>query len=306
VGEGPYARNDFDGDGRADILWRNTSGKVVLWLMDGVNRLSSVLLGTVDPAWTLAATADFDGDRKTDILWYDTATGQVDIWLMDGLTIASSGTVGTYPPEMQIDQVADFDGDFKADILWLNDVGVYALLRMNGLGIIDSTWPIGNGVFPVDDPGPAWGRKVADFNGDFKADILWRNAAGIMSLWLMDGATVAWNGPLGAVDPDWQVVAAADKDGNGRSDILWRGVTGDLAYWMMDGPVLVETVGVPGHDASWEIGDFTDFDGDTRADILWRKPGMPLELWGAGGRGLAGAYDPASVLGPAWVIQNSR
>ena len=28
---------DFDGDGKADILWRNTNGAVTVWLMDGIN-----------------------------------------------------------------------------------------------------------------------------------------------------------------------------------------------------------------------------------------------------------------------------
>jgi hypothetical protein len=308
VGEGPYARNDFDGDGRADILWRNTSGKVVLWLMDGVSRRSSALLGAIDPAWTIAATADFDGDRKTDILWYDTATGQADIWLMDGLAIASSGTVGLIPPVWHFDQAADFDGDFKADILWRNDSGEFSLNRMDGFTDIGATYPFGAGVPPVDDPDPTWTRTVADFNGDFKADILWRNGTGPgpISLWLVDGGTVTWNGSLGLNDPAWQVAAAADKDGNGRADILWREPTGFLFYWMMDGSAVISAGGVPGYDASWEIGDFTDFGGDTRADILWRKPGMPLEIWGATGLGFAGAYDPAGVLGPAWSIQNSK
>jgi hypothetical protein len=29
---------DFNGDGKSDILWRNTSsGEIVIWLMDGMN-----------------------------------------------------------------------------------------------------------------------------------------------------------------------------------------------------------------------------------------------------------------------------
>ena len=29
------AKNDFDGNGKADILWQNTDGTPAVWLMDG-------------------------------------------------------------------------------------------------------------------------------------------------------------------------------------------------------------------------------------------------------------------------------
>jgi hypothetical protein len=47
--------SDFDGDGRADIVWRHTpSGAVFLWLMNGTAVVGTATLGVVDPAWTIA------------------------------------------------------------------------------------------------------------------------------------------------------------------------------------------------------------------------------------------------------------
>ena len=31
------ARGDFNGDGKADILWQNDNGTPAVWLMDGIN-----------------------------------------------------------------------------------------------------------------------------------------------------------------------------------------------------------------------------------------------------------------------------
>ena len=60
-------------DGKADILWRHTSGATYLWLMNGLSVLSIGSLGVVGPDWSIAAVRDFDGDGKADIVWRHTS-----------------------------------------------------------------------------------------------------------------------------------------------------------------------------------------------------------------------------------------
>jgi len=60
---------DFDGNGSEDILWRDTSGNVSIWLMNGTSILSTTVLGNVPLTWTVAETGDYNGDGMTDILW---------------------------------------------------------------------------------------------------------------------------------------------------------------------------------------------------------------------------------------------
>jgi hypothetical protein len=65
-------QRDFDGDGKADLLWLDTNGNVGMWLMNGTQFTAPALwLGQVPTDWRVIATADFDGDGKGDILWQD-------------------------------------------------------------------------------------------------------------------------------------------------------------------------------------------------------------------------------------------
>ena len=79
AGVGPYSVvvGDFNGDGKPDILWQNTStGERGLYLMDGTTVSSWVSLPTVPTAWQITGTGDFNGDGNTDILWQNTVTGE--------------------------------------------------------------------------------------------------------------------------------------------------------------------------------------------------------------------------------------
>jgi hypothetical protein len=46
--------NDFNGDGKSDILWQNSStGQRAIWLMNGTTRTSSVSLAIVATSWSV-------------------------------------------------------------------------------------------------------------------------------------------------------------------------------------------------------------------------------------------------------------
>jgi hypothetical protein len=89
-------KSDFNGDGKADILWQNSStGQRAIWIMNGTTHASSVSLRTVATSWSIAGSGDFNGDGKPDILWQNSSTGQRTIWIMNGTTHASSVSLGT-------------------------------------------------------------------------------------------------------------------------------------------------------------------------------------------------------------------
>ena len=87
---------DFNGDGKADIVWRDISGDIAIWLMSGASVLSAGSLGTVPTIWSLALTGDYNGDGMSDLLWRDNA-GHTGIWFMNGLTVATTGGLRSFP-----------------------------------------------------------------------------------------------------------------------------------------------------------------------------------------------------------------
>jgi hypothetical protein len=87
-------KSDFNGDGKADVLWQNTSGSRALWLMNGTTFGSSIFLPSVATSWKIVGSGDFNGDNKPDILWQN-SSGARAIWLMNGITYSSGVYFGT-------------------------------------------------------------------------------------------------------------------------------------------------------------------------------------------------------------------
>ncbi len=85
----PKSIADFDGDGKADIVWRSGAGATQLTLMNGLIPATTTTLSTT-ASMSVAKVGDFDGHGMADLLWLDTSTGQSSIWLMNGTTKANS------------------------------------------------------------------------------------------------------------------------------------------------------------------------------------------------------------------------
>jgi hypothetical protein len=191
---------DFNGDGKADILWRDNSGAVVAWLMDNTNVAQMGSLASVPTSWKVAGVADFDGDGKADVLWRAT-DGTVAVWLMDGLTVKSNATLVSVASTWTVGGVGDLNKDGKADIVWRNTDGTVVTWLMDGgkvasmtvSGTVTSAWSI---------------AAVADYNGDGKADILWRHSkTGDNQIWLMNGGVSKSATQIPTLkDTNWTVV----------------------------------------------------------------------------------------------------
>ena len=94
------AAADFDNDGMADLLWRNSvTGENSIWLMNGTNRISTVALDTVqDLNWMIVGAADFNRDGKLELLWSNPATGESALWYMNGTVHAGGVHAGNRHP----------------------------------------------------------------------------------------------------------------------------------------------------------------------------------------------------------------
>jgi hypothetical protein len=100
---------------------------------------------------------------------------------------------------MQVAGVGDFNGDGRDDILWLNtkyNEFSVSYSAGGGLGGVGFQYPKDLGSYDF-----AWQvQGVGDFNGDGKADILWRNASSNdVQIWIGDGVGGFVNEDLGFV-----------------------------------------------------------------------------------------------------------
>ena len=182
-------QRDFNGDGKADLLWRDTSGNVAIWEMNGtavLNPNSSFVGNVPTPQWSIVGTGDFNADAKGDLLWQDTS-GNVAIWEMNGTTVLNqnSSFVANVPGPWSIKGTGDFNGDGKTDILWQDSSGNVAIWEMNGTTIFNQSSSFVGNV-----PGQWTIKGTGDFNGDGMSDILWQDSSGNVAIWEMNGITV--------------------------------------------------------------------------------------------------------------------
>jgi hypothetical protein len=284
---------DFDGDAKADILWRHTAGNLAQWRLNG-SSVTAVGLGTVSTDWTVAGVGDFNGDGKADILWRHTS-GSLAVWLLDGSSVITTGTLQPVAADWTVAGIADFNGDGKSDVLWRQTSGSAAVWLLDGthltaasvIGSLSPTWTVAG---------------VGDFNGDGRADILWRHTSGLVFEWLMNGMSLLGTVSLGTVTADWAVAGTGDFNNDGKADILWRHSTGAMHQWLMSASSVGSSAWLGTVTSGWAIAGVGDYNGDGKADIVWRHTSGDVSLWLLDGPSIIGTGLPGGAA-TSWRIQ---
>ncbi|MFP3461781.1 FG-GAP-like repeat-containing protein [Arthrobacter globiformis] len=246
----PYRKvQDFNGDGRADVVSRDSSG--TLWLYRGTGTGGFGAKTKVGTGWnsmtSIISAGDFNNDRKADVI-ARSSTGLLYLYKGNGIGGFSGRVqIGTgWNSFTTITAGGDVNGDRKPDLVARDSAGgLFAYLGVGNGGLsgriqIGSGWNSQNTVLGT------------DFNGDAKPDIVSRDAAG--SLWLYRGDGAGGFLARTQIGTGWgglsSLVAPGDFSGDGRADIIARDSRGSLLLYRGNGTTLV-TKTVAG--AGWNV-----------------------------------------------------
>ncbi len=298
-------KNDFNGDGRADVLWRNTNGDTYLYETNGTNVIAEGTIRNVSNDWKIASTGDFNADNKSDIVWRNNTNGQVYIYQMDGLSVVSEGVVRNVSLDWKVEHTGDFNGDGLADLLWRNSTsGEAYIYQMDGLAVVSEG--------TVRNVGLEWNiQGTGDFNGDGRSDILWRNNInGDVYIYQMNGTTIASEATVRNVNLDWKIEGIDDFNADGKSDILWKNDTTNSSYiYEMNGLSVVsegyitEAGSIKIIDPDLVIAGTGDYNGDFNGDVLFRSNATGgVSLWTQNGRSIQSQGSIRNSVDSSWQV----
>jgi hypothetical protein len=304
LGAGVFTQT-FDlrpGQRNAEIFWRNPAGagSEVFWQLRNSNELvAGVDLSAASPydsSWRLVKAVDMDGDGVRDhvyrkgseirYLLFTETNGQtsgvkanVTPTFFGTQFGAASGQAATVDSSYRLVGVENVSGSPQADLIFYNTVTdelVYWTTsgsQIVGAGLFTSaSAPNGQGTGQSN----LWSvEAVADFDGDRRADILWRNTAGQTVVWGLNGTVVdfARSGLVGAIAPGFELRGVGDFNGDGRQDVVWRNqATGVTAFWLFNGNAAVRAItdNRLGAGANFQIEAVADLNGNGKSDLVWR------------------------------------
>ncbi len=287
--------NDFNGDGKTDVLWYDRrTREVELWLMNGVQPPEAKIIGTNSLGWAIEHIGDFNGDGKLDLLWRKNS-GEVAIWLLDGAKLLEAVTLPALVPSDWSSTIGDLNGDGKSDLFWRKNSGEVAVWLFDGAKLLEAvTLP-----YLVSSD---WRATIGDLNGDGKSDLFWHKNTGEVAVWLFDGAKLLDAVTLPSLVPsDWRATIG-DLNGDGKSDLFWRKNTGEVAVWLFDGVKLLSAAALPSLSPEFSA-TLGDLNGDSKTDVLWYNPSTrDAKLWLLDSTQIASATD--YTRDSDWTIVN--
>ncbi|WP_426623256.1 FG-GAP-like repeat-containing protein [Leifsonia sp. McL0607] len=193
---------DFDGDGRNDVLARDSAG--LLWLYPGDGASGWLPRKQVGSGWggmtRIIAVHDFNGDGTADVAAIDTAGT---LWLYPGnghggwLTRQSIGL--GWGGMTAVLGVGDFDGDGQSDVLARDGSGRLWLYGHTRTGwkapsIVGTGWSVMTAIV-----------SVGDVDGDGHDDVLGQRSDGVLVLYSGNGRS-GW-GVARAVGSGWNIMS---------------------------------------------------------------------------------------------------
>ena len=165
-----YQLDDFNGDGKTDIIAFEGNKYFYVWLSNGTSFDNPQVWGSnradLPDRYRLC---DFNGDGKTDVLSIEKVNGRNNfyVWLSNGTSFNNYQLWGNNG-EIALNryQLGDFNGDGKKDIISFESNNTFYVWLSNGTSFNNCIpWGSNGADFPER-------YKLGDFNGDGKEDLI--------------------------------------------------------------------------------------------------------------------------------------
>ncbi|GAB4278103.1 MAG: hypothetical protein Kow0029_21220 [Candidatus Rifleibacteriota bacterium] len=272
----PKVIDDFDGDGKKDIIFGATDGKVHIFSSTGkeIFRPPYWPKQTGGPILSDVQLADLDNDGKTEVI---VASQDGKVYCLNSLgrekwTLDTRGKILVSAPE-----ISDVDGS-----------GVQNIFIGSKAGTVSRIDPSGHLVWEVKMNSSVSAAVVsADLDGDGIKEVVCKDDSGKVSVLKITGATARGWPQETAPNLTWPFnVDANDVDGDGVKEIFTTTPDKKFILWDMNGKKLSE---FPLSDGAHTAPRLADLNGDGKDEFIigqadgtisvCDKNGTPLPGW---------------------------
>ncbi|SMD23156.1 FG-GAP-like repeat-containing protein [Lentzea albidocapillata] len=250
---------------------------------------------------------------KADVVRFNadgTLTGWQNNDALNGSWYAPQGIGGTGPVEPARLKFGDLNGDGREDLIRVNADGTLTGWQNNNA--LAGSWFAPSTIGGVGSVAPKQ-LRLADLNGDHKADLIKIDADGTLSAWQNNDALGgSWHAPqtiggTGPVDP--AQLRFADLNADGKADLIRVNADGTLTAWQNSNALAgswfaPSTIGGVGADGVAGVR-FADLNADGKADVIKVHGDGTLTAW-RNNNALAGSWFAPSAIGGVGINETDR